>query len=1105
MSSNQPPLLIKAKQQESEYDWLAAAESYQKALGSVPEQDYLQTAQNYEWSAHAFYRAAMQANTPSEFKERLEQAVEGYGKARGFYGKSEGVGRTPRSQRCRAMEALLGFWLATETPERKRLIDESWTLTKESLRGFQEVGEALEYCRTYNQLSAGAAFHNSLEWDFDISKKTMGEAVEYGEQSIKLLSTTQAPYELAKAYAVTACYLEFFGYVFLNLGERDSSSQKASQYWLKAKELSEKTALLEMSDFCSHPLSDCLGFGHGTDRALAAFSTTLELAKKTGDRFVIGATLGWLAFHVIYKSEAVEDPDERRELNERALRYLEEANDQYSRINFSGPIIGHTTRFWSQAPYAEYYLQSSLIETEPRKKLDMLQKAIEAAPELLKRAQDSGFPNPLWYARNVTSRVLVARAAIEPSQKEKKKFLEEALEHRKEATRLSDIMAPSFPGRLDKIFLAETQSQLAELGKDPEAKKKMLEEAVQGMEEGLKSYEKFISYQTGKNKFSDPAVVRQAHWYSELGDILNRLYETSNNPDNLSNAAEAFLAASEIYWKSDLAVRVAECNWRAASAYDSLEEHLKAAELFLVASKNYTLAAEKIPQLKELYKDYASYMEAWSQIEKARNYHARRDYDSAKKFYEAAADLHKSTKEWSYLAQNYSAWAKLEEAEDLARIGHTQESIPAYKEASRLFGEAKDSLQAELGTIKKPEEKQTVTRLSKAADIRQEYCSASITLEEAKALEKEGDNLSSSEKYGKVAEKLERIVGSLELEQDQREIKYCMTLAKARQMMRRADVEASPGLYLEAAELYEKAKELSHSEQGKIAAMGHSRFCRALEVGAKFEDSRDVTLHSAAMEHLESASNHFLKAGFQDASEYAEASKLLFDAYACLDRANKETDQEKKAKMYLIAEKVLQTSADYYARAEHPAKRDQVLRLLEKVKKGRELAVSLTEIFSAPSRSIFPPSIITTPTTTQEKATGLERFEHANVQANVIASRKSLTVGESLELEVELVNSGKGPAQLIKLEELAPEGFELTGKPERYRVDEGYLNMKGRRLDPLKTEEIKLILKPKIQGQFTLKPRILYLDESGGYKSHEPEPLKITVTELGIKGWIKGR
>jgi hypothetical protein len=33
---------------------------------------------------------------------------------------------------------------------------------------------------------------------------------------------------------------------------------------------------------------------------------------------------------------------------------------------------------------------------------------------------------------------------------------------------------------------------------------------------------------------------------------------------------------------------------------------------------------------------------------------------------------------------------------------------------------------------------------------------------------------------------------------------------------------------------------------------------------------------------------------------------------------------------------------------------------------------------------------------------------------------------------------------------------------------------------------------------------VLYLDESGKYKTHGPEPVTITVKELGIKGWLKG-
>jgi len=135
---------------------------------------------------------------------------------------------------------------------------------------------------------------------------------------------------------------------------------------------------------------------------------------------------------------------------------------------------------------------------------------------------------------------------------------------------------------------------------------------------------------------------------------------------------------------------------------------------------------------------------------------------------------------------------------------------------------------------------------------------------------------------------------------------------------------------------------------------------------------------------------------------------------------------------------------------------------------------------------------------------GLERFEHADVQASVITRQRELKLGEKLSLEIELVNAGKGPAILIKLTEVIPEGFEVTEKPEIYRVEDSYVNMKGKRLDPLKTEEVKLVLKPKVQGEFQLKPRILYLDENGKYKSHEPELVTITVKELGIKGWLKG-
>jgi hypothetical protein len=62
----------------------------------------------------------------------------------------------------------------------------------------------------------------------------------------------------------------------------------------------------------------------------------------------------------------------------------------------------------------------------------------------------------------------------------------------------------------------------------------------------------------------------------------------------------------------------------------------------------------------------------------------------------------------------------------------------------------------------------------------------------------------------------------------------------------------------------------------------------------------------------------------------------------------------------------------------------------------------------------------------------------------------------------------------------------------------------GKRLGPLKTEEIKLVLTPKRQGTFHIKPKILYIDANSKEKAHEPRSVSITVKELGIKGWLKG-
>jgi len=1090
-------ILAQVKEQERKYDWLGATESYQKALGLVPEQDFSRKSEIYERLGYAFYRLAMQAESREEFKERMGQAAADYERAKEFYGRLSEPLKTARMLRCDATNAYIGYWLSSEVSEKKRLLDECWRLTKESLKAFKEAGEAWEYGKTYNQLSNSVVFGFCYEWDFQAREKMMREVIEHGEQAIKFLSTIGDPFELARAYARVTFYLGIFDYYFLDIDEKQKGRQNAQDYWMKARGLSEEIALFELL----YPIfgAQLLLWGEATDEALTNLKKALEYGRRTKDKFIVGCALDWLVYHAAWSGQKIEDPEERSVLIKAVLQYADEAKQQYFQISFINP---RGDAVWVETAQAECNLSMVYYETDLKKKRGLLEEAREVAQDGLKRAEVYAYPEIVIHANHVLSMVLTRLAMIETNSEEKTRLLEEALKHRKEAIRITEQLEPFLHWNrgIMQSTLAAIKHELADLAKDSETKKNMLQEAILDIENALKlCIEEMPLFRKDTPVYFGPLAFGQ---YTS-GIWLNRLYQLTNNKEHLRKAAKAFADAAESSQKLNLKSRIAECHWKAAQTYDDLGEYLKAAENFEIASSNYKSASEKIPQLKDFYQDHALYMQAWSEIEKARHHHTRQEYGSAKEHFEKAANLHKSLKKWNYLAPNYDAWAQVENAEDLSRKEQSEEAIKAFEQAANLFNETKKSLQTQLDKIESQDEKQMVTNMVKATDPRHEYCIARIALEGAKILDKKGDHYFSSEKYRLAAETFEKISQALESEQERKEIGFIISLSRAWQKTTCAEAEASPKLYIEASELFEEAKDLSPNEKTKMLVLGHSRFCRALEAGTKFADTRDPTMHATAVQYLASAANYYTKADFQNASEYAKATKLLFDAYLHMDNAEKESDPEKKAKLYAMAEKVLQTSAGSYTKAEHPEKMEQVLKLLEKAKEERELAASLTEVLHAPP-IVSTTTAFITPTPIHEEAVGSERFEHADIQANLITRQKELKVGENLDLEIELVNAGKGHALLIKVAEIIPQDFELIEKPEIYRVEDSYINMKGKRLDPLKTEEVRIVLKPKTQGVFQLKPKILYIDENGKYKAHEPEPINITVKELGIKGWIKG-
>lgn len=1094
-------LLDHAKELEKNFDWMSAAKTYEALLKVIPQSELDRLGEVLEALGYARYRYAMQSSTPDEFKGRIERARKSYTESREFYEKAGDEKAECEMRRCDAWVAFLDYWVSDSPPKKRELLAEAWRSTKQTLDTIERLNDHRRFVEIFNQLDmCGDLLFYHID-NFQERDKIISESASYGERAIQYASGHTDKEALAIAYAKVSKYLEILRFHNLGLEESPRYEQKAIDYWRKAWKLSEQAASLEIP---GHAFWNKLPFVRPSQENRQTLQKALKCAETSGDRLATGSALLLLAGEYWWTLPNPEDSDQYQEWWQAAVQYAEKAGHEFASISFVSPA--NDGGLWLPEMQACFDTRTAWWESDPKRKREYAEKALEECDRLVQRAEASGYPDVIQGAHDSYSGNLTSLAKTESDPQRRKDLFEQAL---KEYRISIEIWKSLYPRQDDQVVgtsiapEAEIEAEIAALTGDSEERLKLLQTAIGHMTQGTEALQRLESKLVIKKQtealslwgsFTGRYLLECAHWQASLGE-----FDTSY----LLEAAKSYLNAAESHRRTNFPNRVAECYWLAAQQYSVLGDHFRAAEVYMKASQEYANAAEKLPQLKGFYAEHATYMLAWSEIESARHQHARQDAGAARKHFAKAAELHNQTTRWAFLAPNYSAWVEVERGEDLSRDDLSEEAIEVFQKAAGLFEEARSSIHNGMDRLDIDEEQKNASRLIAAAELRREYCLGRVEIEEARLLDKKGDELASSEKYGRAAETFERILGHLESEQDQREIRSIATLSKAWQMMARAEAESLPELFDQASELFDQAKDLSQGENPKLLALGHSRFCKALGTAMKFADSGDESHHASATQNLEAAAKYYLRAGLKADSEYAKASKLLLDGYLYMGKAAREEDQAKKAKLYAMTEKVLEASGASFANAHHERKRKQVLALLDKVKEDRQLAASLAEVLQAPD-SMSTTKALESPTPTQEMATGVERFEHSDIQATIVVRHKEINVGEDLQYEVELVNAGRVPAQLTKIEGIAPSGFEVVGKPDNYRLEENHLNMKGRRLDSLKTEDVKLSIRPTTHGRFVLQPRVLYIDESGYYKLRQLEPVEIVVKELGISGWLKG-
>ena len=1078
-------LLERAGVEEKGYNWVKAAKLYEQAAKSFLGKKMVKAADISEQMGFCFYRAALQAETHKDFRSRMELAAGAYEKAAELFEKVEEAGKRARVNFSRAMAVYASSWLAKDPPKKRELLDECWRLEKEASKDYEEAGDRLGYGRVCNDLLEGCLFHRLwLESNWPELERMIEEGVSYGEKAIIALSEVGNDYELARAYSWTSFYYAWAVWLRALREKREEFVEKRLSYSKEALKLSEKIGdpyLVGISNFfaglgtlfCAGPLRSAQKF--------------YENAQKQGaivkDNYLLGVAAAYLAHNTwLTMLTLEEDPNKQREGFKKVTEYAEDALRHLRIIDYRTNIV------FTYFPYTESLTRWAYIETDLERKRVLLERAVKVGREGLGDAEGSGVPFPTKLVFNALSIALNLLSDMETKVSEKRRLLEEALEQREKAIDIEQRVTPFdywFRGQ-SQNYRALIEAELAKIETDKQKKRELLEKAVSSMEKCLK----FIAndVREGPQLWKFDRLGRFHYWF---GQILNQLYLLTEDERVLERAIEVYNGAIEAHGKVGMPSRMAESHWEIAKLLNRLGDHPKAARSYELAAEKYKLATEKIPQLKEFYEDYSFYMQAWSEIEKARHSHARERYDQARKHYEKAANLHKSSKLWSYLAPNYSAWAQLEKAEGLSRKEKTEEAIQTFQQALKLFDKAKGSIQTEIKEIQTADEKEMATALIKASDIRGRYCQARISLEQAKILDRKGEHDLSSKRYGSAAETFRKIIEEVDSEADRRELRPIMCLCQAWQKMTTAEKKTSPELYMEASQLFEQAKEHSLNKRTSLLALGNSSFCKALAAGTKFETTLDMAMHSMAKQHMESAATCYLKAGFRIASEYVKATQRLFDAYVYMNNAERETDPEKRAKYYQMAEKVLQVSANSYKKAKHPEKSDEVQRILETVREERELAASLGEVLHAPPIASTTASF-TIPTPSHENSVGLERFEHANIQAR-LSVPKDVGVEEDVEIQLDLVNVAKNYGLLVRIDNLAPKGFKVTEKPPGYAMEDGSLDMGGKRFEPLKVETIKILARATDVGIFDLGPEVIYVDEAGQFQTCKPKTVRVTV------------
>lgn len=1074
-SDRQVKELEEACSKAQDSDWKAAAVLCRKALELLeraPGDPRL--AHATEFLARSLYRLAFQSETREAFEQALKDSKVQYDRAALLH---DDPGRSKRSS---SKSMFASFWLVHDSEERSRILERCISTAGEAAEFFKERGERRELGRTYNDLLEylPQALDTGTEWD-PLSRQ-LEEALKTGRDALSIFESLGEDMEFIRSARLTVL-LASKAESIVEPKTFEELSEYAIELGRKARETVERIGTPRARSLADET-SACIAHDFEGDlpKALSLYQRSLT-ANVSNDRLVLGRVYWAMSAAAYWLGSREEYVEKRRDLFDKALGYASTAID-----NLKVPM--HTSYLAAaHSIYAESCINlATLVEIEAVKKKQLLRKAVETAE------RGTAYESGTWawrQAAHTLAKAMYFSAGIEDDPNEKKQLLNDSLPVREETVRVTDRLFPhSWSCGATRNYLALIKAELARTEQDPDTRARLLKGATSDMQQCLDLCAKWTSVPG----FTEP-IARYEEWY---GDILFQLYQLTSEVASARDAVKAYQEAMAYTTRSRQVTHLGPLRWKTGKVYDALGEFKEASDAFTKAAEDYKHAATKIPGTAPAFHELASYMEAWVEIEKARSCHAEEQYDQSHESYARAVKLLQATRSWSRLSMLCDALSLLEKGEALSHEEKHGAAVESLRKALDSFRRAKEEMEKMVRTATDLWEKCEIEDWLKIAEQREAYARGRIELEEARSLDRNGEKVASSRKYNSASEAFKTLAARIAAPRERGEMltlaKFCESWAR----MKEADSKASPELFAGAAESFRSIEENTTNQSLRLLALGNAAICRALEHGTRFRQSRNVQLYSEIKRQLEIAGDHYTEAGLKKTGTWTRATQRLFDALVLLTDAEVERDIRKKTELYHMAEKHLELAAKLYGEAGFPSRKRETLEQLEKTREEKEVLLApleaLAEIPTA-SGAHLPPIPLR-----GVQALGLERFEDAKVAGEVRTAQSELTVGSDFTIEMDIANVGKTPATLIKLENVIPKGCKPISNESYPGLEGDSLDLRGKRLEYLKTHKVKLSLRATGKEAFELSPRVVYVDEKGNYRSTSLQPLFFTIREPGV-------